>query len=69
MSEALGFSELEAQQVELLPARTVLSMINLLGTPKPPPSDGTATCGWPCTITHLYGGTQSAGTATFAKHG
>ncbi|MDQ2883774.1 MAG: hypothetical protein M3Y48_22120 [Actinomycetota bacterium] len=35
MSDTLSFAELEAQQVELLPARTVLSLISLAKKPGP----------------------------------
>jgi hypothetical protein len=45
MSDTLSFAELEAQHVELLPARTVLSLISIVGTPKGPGADGTATPG------------------------
>jgi hypothetical protein len=34
MSDTLNFAELEAQHVELLPARTVLSLISGVGKPQ-----------------------------------
>jgi hypothetical protein len=40
MSDALSFAELEEQHVELLPPRTVLSMISF--SSKPPRNDGSA---------------------------
>ena len=49
MSNALTIAELEAQHVELLPARTVLSMISFAATPTPPPPsphDGTSIQGF-----------------------
>jgi len=44
MSENLTFAEIEAQHVELLPARTVLSMISVAtpGTPGTPGKPGGA---------------------------
>jgi hypothetical protein len=46
MSDPLTFAELEAQQVELLPARTVLSLFSA-GTPGTPGANGSATPGIP----------------------
>jgi hypothetical protein len=61
MSNNLTFAELETQHVELLPARTVLSLFSP-GTPGKP---GAGTCGWPCTVLHLTpGGTTSGGNGT-----
>ena len=40
MSDSLTFAELDAQQVELLPARTVMSVFQLTGTG---PSGGSST--------------------------
>ncbi|PZS16008.1 MAG: hypothetical protein DLM60_16120 [Pseudonocardiales bacterium] len=42
MSETLSFTELDAQHVELLPARTVLSMMVMGKTPKGPDNHQTA---------------------------
>jgi hypothetical protein len=65
MSNNLTFAELEAQHVELLPARTVLSLFSI---PPPSPRPGVGTCGWPCTYFHSATGgnisTQSAGVGT-----
>ncbi len=66
MSNNLAFAELEAQHVELLPARTVLSLFSV---PTPSPRPGVGTCGWPCTYFHSTTGNpnisiQSAGVGT-----
>jgi hypothetical protein len=65
MSNNLTFAELEAQHVELLPARTVLSLFSI---PPPSPRPGVGTCGWPCTYFHSATGgnisPQSAGVGT-----
>jgi hypothetical protein len=66
MSNNFTFAELEAQHVELLPARTVLS---LFSAPTPSPRPGVGTCGWPCTYFHSPTGNpnisiQSAGVGT-----
>jgi hypothetical protein len=46
MLDTLTFSELEAQEVELLPARTVLSLISTIPPkPKPPGGNATTFCG------------------------
>ena len=45
MVVTLSFAELEAQHVELLPARTVLSMISIASRPRGPGAGGTATPG------------------------
>jgi hypothetical protein len=45
MFDTLSFAELEAQHVELLPARTVLSLISIAGKPRGPGAGGTATPG------------------------
>jgi hypothetical protein len=48
MFDTLNFAELKAQHVELLPARTVLSLISITGKPKGPGgpgAGGTATPG------------------------
>jgi hypothetical protein len=42
MLDALSFAEIDDQQVELMPARTVLSLFGLNGDPAPPASDGAA---------------------------
>lgn len=77
MSDALSFAEIESQQVELLPARTVLSVV----APCPPPgtlaatgaagtglgggSGGTGGCGIPGLGSNLWSGAgASAGTGT-----
>jgi hypothetical protein len=67
MSNNLTFAELEAQHVELLPARTVLSLFSVWppGTPGTP---GVGTCGFPCTYFQSIGpggnSIQSAGVGT-----
>jgi hypothetical protein len=65
MSNNLTFAELEAQHVELLPARTVLSLFSV---PPPAPRPGVGTCGWTCTYFHSVTGgnisTHSAGVGT-----
>lgn len=74
MSNNLTFAELEEQHVELLPARTVLSLFSV---PPPGPQPGSGTCGWPCTYFHSVTGTgtsiststQSAGVGTGGAHG
>jgi hypothetical protein len=63
MSHNVTFAELEAQHVELLPARTVLSLFSV----RTPGTPGVGTCGLPCTYFHsMIGGnsTQSAGVGT-----
>jgi hypothetical protein len=72
MSDNLTFAELEAQHVELLPARTVLSLFSA-GTPG---SNGSATPGIPGTSNvfsigifsfHFSGGHATAGTGGSAS--
>ena len=67
MSDNLTFAELEAQEVELLPPRTVLSLISL-AKPGKPGTPGTATPGFPGTSTVFTSGifsfNFSGGTAT-----
>jgi hypothetical protein len=64
MSNNLTFAELKTQHVELLPARTVLSLFSP-GTPGKP---GAGTCGWTCTFFTVTGpggtSTQSSGVGT-----
>jgi hypothetical protein len=45
MSDNLTFAELKTQHVELLPARTVLSLISIASRPRGPGAGGTATPG------------------------
>lgn len=40
MLDALSFTEIDGQHVELIPARTVLSLFGLHGAPAPPASGG-----------------------------
>jgi len=42
MLDALSFAEVDDQHVELMPARTLLSLFGLAGDPAPPASDAAA---------------------------
>jgi hypothetical protein len=77
MSDSLTFAELEEQHVELLPARTVLSLFSA-GTAGTPGANGHATPGIPGTPTiftsgifsfHFSGGVATAGTGGSAAAG
>lgn len=66
MSDALSFAEVDGQRVELLPARTVLSMFSMGG---PPRGDaGTGSTGSPASpgVTGGMGGAGGAGSGTAA---
>jgi hypothetical protein len=68
MSDALSFAELEEQHVELLPPRTVLSMISFPCAPGKPGTPGTATPGVPnqsiIFTSGIFSFHSTAGTAT-----
>lgn len=68
MSDALSSVDLEKQQVELLPPRTVLSLFSFPCAPGKPGTPGTATPGFPNITTMFTSGifsfNSTAGTAT-----
>ncbi|HEX5347692.1 MAG TPA: hypothetical protein VFW64_11435 [Pseudonocardiaceae bacterium] len=66
MSNNLTFAELEAQHVELLPARTVLSLFSV---PPPGPQAGSSTCGWPCIYIHHVTGTGTSTSTSIQSAG
>jgi hypothetical protein len=71
MSNNLTFAELDAQHVELLPARTVLSMISVVALPRGPSTPGVghnspvpSWCVAPMCVVHT-----TAGSAVGGLHG
>lgn len=71
MFDALSFAEIDDQHVELIPARTVLSLFGLAGDPAPPASDG-ATAPAPVVVSDgpgdstVIADTCSAGTSSLS---
>jgi hypothetical protein len=64
MSDAMSFAELAAQHVELLPARTVLSLVRA-GTPGEQGSHGSDGASIPgTTMWALFGGYDQSGSTT-----
>jgi hypothetical protein len=64
MSDAMSFAELAAQHVELLPARTVLSLVRA-GTPGEQGSRGSDGASIPgTTMWALFGGYDQSGSTT-----
>jgi hypothetical protein len=72
MFDNLTFAELEAQQVELLPPRTVLSLFSVAG-PRGPSNPGvgysTPPPPWCVALGNLCTVNATAGTALGGKHG